>query len=103
VNIPFDKLIQQLHYKLGNIGIKVIETGESYTSKVDSLALEPIKKQKVYLDKRIKRGLFQSSVGKLINSDVNGAINIGRKVVGDVFIKKLIDRGHAHCPSRMTV
>ena len=28
---------------------------------------------------RVKRGLFSSSVGKLINADLNGAINIMRK------------------------
>ena len=35
------------------------------------------------LEKRVKRGLFQSSIGKLINADVNGSLNILRKVVGD--------------------
>lgn len=29
--------------------------------------------------KRIKRGLYKSSDGKLINSDINGSINILRK------------------------
>ncbi len=32
---------------------------------------------------RVKRGLFQSSTGQLLNADVNGALNILRKVVGD--------------------
>ena len=38
-----------------------------------------MKKQENYLGKRIKRGLFKSSVGKLVNADINGAIGILRK------------------------
>ena len=49
--------------------------------------LEPIKKHSKYLGKRIKRGLFKSSTGKLINSDVNGAFNILRKEVSNLFKK----------------
>ncbi len=37
---------------------------------------EKICKHEKYLGKRIKRGLFQSSKGKLINADLNGALNI---------------------------
>ena len=35
------------------------------------------------MGRRIKRGLFKTGKGLLINSDVNGALNIGRKVFGD--------------------
>jgi len=38
------------------------------------------------------RGLYQSSVGFLLNADVNGALNIARKVFGDAFLK-LLDSG----------
>ena len=44
---------------------------------------EPIKKHKVYLGKRVKRGLFQTKEKRLINADVNGSLNILRKVVGE--------------------
>ena len=47
------------------------------------MALEEVKKHEVYKGNRIKRGLFQSSIGKLINADINGALNILRKVIGD--------------------
>jgi putative transposase len=83
VNIPHDKLIQQLTYKAQLVGIKVIVTEESYTSKCSFLDLEPIKKQDVYLGKRISRGLFKSSNGYVYSADVNGSLNIGRKVVGE--------------------
>ena len=89
--IPFDKLISYLKYKCEMIGISVIEHEESYTSKCDALSFENICKHDNYNGKRIKRGLFQSSAGKLINADVNGALNIMRKVVGDSYVSKIID------------
>ena len=39
---------------------------------------EPICKHKTYNGKRIKRGLFQTQKGILINADVNGSYNIMR-------------------------
>ena len=93
VMIPFDKLISYLKYKCEMVGIMIIETEESYTSKCDALVLESIYKHDKYKGKRIKRGLFQSSVGKLINADVNGALNIMRKVVDDSYTSKIIDSG----------
>jgi len=93
VMIPFDKLISYLKYKCEMVGIAVIEHEESYTSKCDALSFERICKHDNYNGKRIKRGLFQSSVGKLINADVNGSLNIMRKVVGDSYARKIIDSG----------
>jgi len=54
-----------------------------------------------YLGKRVKGGLFQSSTNKLINADVNGAINILRKVIGDDFVKNLINTGNGYLPIRI--
>lgn len=79
VQIPHAKLIDYISYKAKNHGIKVIEQEESYTSKCDSLALESVERQDQYLGKRTRRGLYQSSTGKVINADINGAINILRK------------------------
>ena len=103
VSIPHSKLIDKITYKAKLVGINVIEHEESYTSKCDSLALEPICKHEGYLGKRIKRGLFQSSVSKLINADVNGAINIARKVFNDCFVKSIIDSGSAFLPVKLNV
>ena len=50
--------------------------GEAYTSKCDSLSLEEIRYHEKYNGKRIKRGLYSSKTGRLINADLNGAINI---------------------------
>jgi len=91
--IPFYKLLQMLHYKCQLIGCKVVETEESYTSKCDHLADEEMKHHTNYKGKRIKRGLFKSSIGKVINSDVNGALGIMKKVVNDSFVREIINRG----------
>lgn len=77
--IPYAKLIKKLKDKLerNNQELRIIE--ESYTSKCDALALEEVCKHNKYKGKRTRRGLFASSTGKLINADINGAINIMRK------------------------
>lgn len=87
--IPFFKLIQQLKYKAELVGINVIIQEESYTSKCSSIDLESIRKHNNYVGKRIKRGLFKTSENIELNSDVNGSLNILRKVIGDDFINLL--------------
>lgn len=71
-----------LAYKCELQGISLNVTEESYTSKCSFLDDEPICKHDDYCGKRIHRGLFRPSDGKLINADVNGALNILKKVVG---------------------
>ena len=83
VNIPFYTFIKQLEYKCKLGGINVITTEESYTSKCSFLDSEPLRKHSSYKGKRIKRGLFKSAKGKLINADLNGSLNILRKVIGE--------------------
>lgn len=79
VSIPYGILKRKLEAKCNYYGIKYILQEESYTSKCSSLDLEDINKHEVYKGKRIKRGLFKTSEGVLINADVNGACNILRK------------------------
>ena len=79
VQIPFYQLISLLEYKCELQGIRFITTEESYTSKCSFLDLEKVTKQKEYLGKRVKRGLFKTKEGIQINADVNGSLNIGRK------------------------
>ena len=67
------------------------------------MAFEKLGKHDIYLGKRKKRGLFQSSVNKLLNADINGAIGIGRKVFGDSFVKTIIDSGLAFNPVKVNV
>jgi putative transposase len=85
VGIPFNKLISQLKYKGEEVGIGVVETEESYTSKCSFIDLEKIEHAEEYCGRRIKRGMFVSKLRKKINADVNGAYNIVRKVVPEIF------------------
>ena len=101
VSIPFNILIQQIQYKAEEVGIEVVVTEESYSSKIDHLAFETMEHHESYLGKRVKRGLFKSSTRKYLNADVNGAIGIARKVAGDEFVKNLISRGQALCPIKL--
>lgn len=103
VEIPFSRLIDKISYKCKLVGISFYLSEESYTSKVDHLAFEELGKHDVYLGKRKKRGLFQSSVNKLINADINGTIGIGRKVFGDSYVSRIIDSGLAFNPIKVSI
>ena len=85
VSIPHARFIAMLTYKAKLVGIRVVVTEESYTSKCSFLDNEPLGKHEVYAGKRIKRGLFRSHNGQCINADVNGSLNIIRKVAPDAF------------------
>ena len=103
VEIPFSNLVDKISYKAKLLGIDVKITEESYTSKVDHLAFETLEKHDIYLGKRKKRGLFQSSVNQLINADINGSIGIARKVFGDSAIRQIIGSGLAFNPIRVNI
>ena len=100
VSIPFDRFISMLKYKAKLMGIKVIITEESYTSKCSFIDSEPLSKQSNYKGKRVKRGLFRSSEGILINADCNGSGNIIKKVVPNAFVEGI--QGVVVPPLRIT-
>ena len=91
VSIPHTRLIEMLQYKARLVGIKVVMQEESYTSRSNFLDLDPIPvygktdKDIVFSGRRIKRGLYKTSAGQLINSDVNGSYNILRKAIPKAF------------------
>src|SRR5690606_13566345 len=85
VSIPFYKLRRMLEYKCKKAGIHYIETEESYTSKCSFLDMEDMHKQSVYKGQRTHRGLFVDSNSNEINADLNGSLNIIRKVAGNVY------------------
>ena len=103
VSIPYNKFIQQLQYKCENFGITCIVTEESYTSKIDHLAMEEMHKQENYLGKRVKRGLFKSSKNKVINADLNGAVGILRKVIDEFSFQKIVNRGFVINPVKINI
>lgn len=83
VSIPFETFISMLRYKSERQGLRFVEINESHTSKCSSLDLEEVKHHDSYVGKRVKRGLFRTKDGILLNADINGAYNIMRKVKGD--------------------
>lgn len=85
VSIPYQMLLQQLKYKCENVGIKYIETEESYSSGTSFLDGEEPVKQNYDKSRRIERGLFRSNSGLLINSDVNGSLQIMMKAFPNAF------------------
>ena len=80
IQIPFDSYIQRLTYKCQDLGIKVYIVEESYTSGTSYLDNELPTKDFYNKNRRIQRGLFRTNEGKLINSDVNAAFQITKKV-----------------------
>ena len=97
VNIPFNRLIHMICYKAEEYGIKVIVREESYTSRQSALDFDQLPN---YGDKNAnlvpssgKRigGLFIRSNGQKINADVNGCLNIGRKELGDGWLKNPVE------------
>lgn len=83
VSIPFETFISMLRYKSERQGLRFVEINEFHTSKCSSLDLEEVKHHDSYVGKRVKRGLFRTRDGILLNADINGAYNIMRKVKGD--------------------
>ena len=57
-------------------------------------------KQHIFSGKRIKRGLYKTSSGILLNADVNGALNILRKS-NVVSLNGLYSRGELNTPVRI--
>ncbi len=87
VSFPHARFIAMLSYKAELAGITVIITEESYTSKASFLDRDemPVYDNKLtakptFSGQRIKRGLYRSADGTLINADCNGSGNIIRKV-----------------------
>ena len=93
VSIPFNMFISMVSYKatLEGINVKIVE--ESYTSKCSFLDNEQICKHESYKGRRIKRGLFKTSFGKIINADINGAFNIIRKSEKESFDVTMLLKG----------
>lgn len=84
VRMPLQSLVQKIEYKARLEGIEVEKIRENYTSGVSSIDKEEIKKENYDKTRRIKRGLFKTKEGKIINADVNGSLNIMRKYLKEV-------------------
>ncbi|WP_324279049.1 transposase [Fusobacterium polymorphum] len=109
VNIPYGKLRDKLIYLCKLYGIEFKLQEESYTSKASFFDGDEIPiydkenlQEYIFSGKRIKRGLYQTNAGKLINADCNGTLNILRKSkVVDLSV--LYNRGELNTPKRIRV
>ena len=104
--IPFNKLIEKIKYKSELSGIEFLETEESYTSKASFLDRDTIpvyrsgdSSEKIFSGSRIKRGLYRSNSGILLNADANGSANIGRKIMPESAFSAQWDRSVAATPT----
>ena len=86
VNIPFNKVIDIIKYKAEDLGIKCIEQEESYTSKASFLDNDNIptfnedeNQKHTFSGKRITQNLYKTKDNKIIDADLNGALNIMKK------------------------
>ncbi len=102
VTIPHAQFIDMLKKKLEAVGITVKVDEESYTSRASFLdwdnipTYQPGNTEKYkFSGKRIKTKSYQSKDGSLINADVNGSFNIGRKVIPNYFgdtLKSIVEQ-----------
>jgi putative transposase len=100
VQIPHARFIQKLTYKAELVGITVLLTEESYTSKASFLDRDPLPVHNpnddtkyTFSGKRVERGLYRASNNREINADLNGAYNIIRKVAPDAFGSEGVEDG----------
>lgn len=84
--ISFGSLREALKNLCERYGIRYVEQEESYTSKASFLDLDDIPVYNAenpykgtFSGKRVHRGLYRFSDGRIVNADVNGAANILRK------------------------
>lgn len=108
INIPHSRLIEMISYKSEIAGISVILQEESYTSKASFLNLDNIptykkgvSNEQEFSGYRQSRGIYKIKGDKtLINADVNGAYNILRKAIPNVFANGI--EGIGVCPAVIT-
>jgi IS605 OrfB family transposase len=101
VQMPLGKLKNRLKQLCDLYGIRFIETEEAYTSKASFLDGDSLPKYGEKPSgwkasgKRIKRGLYRSADGTVMNADLNGSANILRKVVSKLGVS--LDRLNRRC------
>lgn len=86
VQAPLFRFADMLKYKCELEGIIVIFQEESYTSKCSFFDNESIERHACYAGNRLKRGLFKTAKGMLVNADINGSYNIMRKAIPNAFV-----------------
>jgi putative transposase len=91
VQIPHARFIEILTYKAALVGMHVMVTEESYTSKASFLdsdelpTYDPLRKEEPRFRGKREGRWYRTSDKRLIHSDVNGSYNIARKVFPTAF------------------
>ncbi|MEM4071534.1 MAG: IS200/IS605 family accessory protein TnpB-related protein [Thermoplasmata archaeon] len=93
IQLPFNKLIQQIQYKAEESKINVIIIDESHTSKCSFLDNESIEHHDTYMRKRIKRRIFKASDRTLIHADLNATYSIIKKAIPEAFADGIVRIG----------
>ena len=106
VQIPLSRFKDKLKLKAYENGIYVRVINESYTSKSSFYDNDPIKKNQ-YSGNRIRRSLYETKNKKIVNADINAALNIYKKYIiksnsKDDKVNYLMSRGLTN-PSRVIV
>ena len=107
VPIPTGRLIERVKHLATEYGIIVTVTEEANTSKASFLDGDTLPKHGekpvgwVASGTRVKRGLYRTRQGHLVNADCNGAANILRKVATQLSISLVkVGRGALTLPQR---
>lgn len=80
VQIPLSRFKDKLINKCKQLGIHIEIINEAYTSKCSYYDNDEIIKDN-YSGSRIKRGIYKTKRNKLVNADVNAALNIYKKYI----------------------
>ncbi|WP_069471117.1 RNA-guided endonuclease InsQ/TnpB family protein [Candidatus Marithrix sp. Canyon 246] len=103
VQLPHARLIELVKYKFEQQNGIVVINEESYTSKASALDGDELpkfskrsNKKPDFSGKRVKRGLYKTLQGLLINADVNGALNIIKKVAKNSLDDLVSDKQFIH-------
>ena len=109
MNIPYEMLIGKLEYLCELNGITFVMQEESYTSKASFWDQDAIPvyncddgKEYRFSGKRIHRGQYKTATGKVLNADVNGALNIMSKS-NVVDVNVLYSRAEVDTPVRIKI
>ncbi len=96
--IPYGLFKQKLKSKCEYYGINYIEVDEAYTSQTCSVCGD------INRNNRKHRGLYVcKKCGNVMNADVNGALNILKKVAGESVVRRILGSGLVNRPVRIRV
>jgi len=96
--IPYGLFKQKLKAKCEYHGINYMEVDEAYTSQTCSVCGE------VNKNNRKHRGLYVCrKCGSVLNADINGALNILKKVAGKSIVRRILGSGCVNQPVKVRV